>query len=189
MATCISRSPEDTAALGEAWGRAATAGCIIGLSGALGAGKTQLVKGLARGLGVGDRVHSPTFTLVNLYGGGRLPLIHLDLYRLETAAQIVAAGLEEFLRDPAGVVVIEWAERWFGCGVYAKPRSPDLQPFVAGATKGCEGLPGTPGAGAPLERRVACGPDPLWVPARWRRVEIETLSETERCIRYEDLGA
>ena len=86
---------------------------VIGLCGDLGAGKTQLVKGLARGLGIVERVHSPTFALVNIYNGGRLTLFHLDLYRLDTHEQILAAGLEEYLR-PAGVTVIEWAERWFG---------------------------------------------------------------------------
>ena len=109
----ISHSPEETAALGEAWGRAATSGLVIALSGDLGAGKTQLAKGIARGLGVTDRVHSPTFALVNEYRGGRLPLFHVDLYRLETSDQIIAAGLEEYFH-PTGVAVIEWAERWFG---------------------------------------------------------------------------
>jgi len=113
MATLISHSPAETEALGETWGRAARSGLVIGLSGELGAGKTQLVKGLARGLGITARVHSPTFTLVNEYGGGRLPLFHLDLYRLETPEQILAAGLEDYLQ-PDGVAVIEWAERWFG---------------------------------------------------------------------------
>ena len=109
MATFISHSPAATESLGEAWGRAAQSGLVIALSGDLGAGKTQLVRGLARGLGVTARVHSPTFTLVNEYGGGRLKLFHLDLYRLETAAQILSAGVEEFL-SPDGVAVIEWAE-------------------------------------------------------------------------------
>jgi tRNA threonylcarbamoyladenosine biosynthesis protein TsaE len=109
----ISHSPEETAALGEAWGRAATSGLVIALSGDLGAGKTQLAKGIARGLGIVERVHSPTFALVNEYRGGRLPLFHVDLYRLETIDQIIAAGLEEYFH-PAGVSVIEWAERWFG---------------------------------------------------------------------------
>lgn len=113
MATCISHNPEETFALGEAWGRAATTGLVIALTGDLGAGKTQLARGVASGLGVTDRVHSPTFTLVNHYGGGRLPLFHVDLYRLETPAQIIAAGLEEYFR-PRGVAVIEWAERWLG---------------------------------------------------------------------------
>ena len=110
MATFISHSPAETESLGETFGRAASHGLVIALSGELGAGKTQLVKGLARGLGVTARVHSPTFTLVNEYGGGRLKLFHLDLYRLESRAQIMSAGLEEFLQ-PDGVAVIEWAER------------------------------------------------------------------------------
>ena len=97
--------------LGESWGRDATSGLVIGLTGDLGAGKTQLAKGVALGLGFAGRVHSPTFTLVNQYEGGRLPLFHVDLYRLETAEQIIAAGLEEYFH-PAGVSVIEWPERW-----------------------------------------------------------------------------
>jgi tRNA threonylcarbamoyladenosine biosynthesis protein TsaE len=112
MGTCISHSPEETADLGEIWGRAAEAGLVIGLSGDLGAGKTQLVKGLARGLGISVRGVSPTFTLVNIYPGGRLTLFHLDLYRLDSPAQIAKAGLEEFLQ-PEGIAVVEWAERWF----------------------------------------------------------------------------
>ena len=110
MATNISHSPAETEALGEAWGRAAKRGLVIALSGDLGAGKTQLVKGFARGLGITTRVHSPTFTLVNVYPGGRLALFHLDLYRLETKEQILSAGVEDYLR-PDGVTVIEWAER------------------------------------------------------------------------------
>ena len=112
----ISHSPAETESLGERWGRAAQPGLVIGLSGDLGAGKTQFVKGLARGLGIPARVHSPTFTLVNEYGGGRLRLFHLDLYRLETRGQMVSAGLEEFLQ-PDGVTVIEWAERIADCGL------------------------------------------------------------------------
>lgn len=106
----ISHSPAETEALGEAFGRVAERGLLLALSGDLGAGKTQLVKGIARGLGATARVHSPTFTLVNEYGGGRLKLFHLDLYRLETPAQILSAGIEEYL-SPDGVAVIEWAER------------------------------------------------------------------------------
>jgi tRNA threonylcarbamoyladenosine biosynthesis protein TsaE len=110
MATFISHSPAETESLGERWGRAARRGLVIALSGDLGAGKTQLVKGIARGLGVTARAHSPTFTLVNEYGGGRLRLFHLDLYRLETREQIFSAGIGDFLQ-PDGVSVIEWAER------------------------------------------------------------------------------
>jgi tRNA threonylcarbamoyladenosine biosynthesis protein TsaE len=110
MATFTSHSPAETESLGEKFGRAAQSGFVLALSGDLGAGKTQFVKGLARGLEIPARVHSPTFTLVNEYGGGRLKLFHLDLYRLETPAQIFSAGVEEFLQ-PDGVTVIEWAER------------------------------------------------------------------------------
>jgi tRNA threonylcarbamoyladenosine biosynthesis protein TsaE len=111
MPTFTSNSPADTERLGETWGLKAQSGLVIALSGDLGAGKTQLVKGLARAVGVTSRVHSPTYTLVNVYTGGRLTLFHLDLYRLETPDQILSAGLDEYL-NPDGVSVIEWAERW-----------------------------------------------------------------------------
>jgi tRNA threonylcarbamoyladenosine biosynthesis protein TsaE len=103
-------------ALGERWGREAQRGWVIGLSGDLGAGKTQLVRGLARGLGSKARVHSPTFALINEYSDGRLRLFHLDLYRLENPGQVMAAGLDEFLVNPDGLTVAEWAERWLGGG-------------------------------------------------------------------------
>lgn len=127
MATFISHSPEETAALGERWGRDAAPGWVIGLSGDLGAGKTQFVKGLARGLGITARVHSPTFALVNEYAGGRLPLAHLDLYRLDTPEQILAAGLEEYLRRPNGVTVVEWCERWPELNPNSEIRNPKSQ--------------------------------------------------------------
>ena len=110
MPILISHSPAETEALGEQFGRAAQRGWVIALSGDLGAGKTQFVKGLARGLGISARIHSPTFTLVAEYMGGRLDLFHLDLYRLETAEEILSAGIEDFLQ-PDGVAVIEWAEK------------------------------------------------------------------------------
>jgi tRNA threonylcarbamoyladenosine biosynthesis protein TsaE len=157
MATRISHSPAETQALGEEWGRQAQRRLVIGLCGDLGAGKTQLVKGLARGLGITTRVHSPTFALVNVYPGGRLPLFHLDLYRLETPAQIVAAGLEEYL-DPAGVAVIEWAEK-------------------------LKRVPGAEGRAARIQDR-----GPVSSPGRWRWVRIETVSEMERRRTYEDPG-
>ena len=155
MATSISHSPADTAALGEKWGRAAQSGLVIGLSGDLGAGKTQFVKGLARGLGIVARVQSPTYVLVNIYDGGRLSLFHLDLYRLDTPEQVAAAGLEEYLQ-PAGVTVIEWAERWLDEGRMqnAECRMQNVE-------------------GSGQIRYL-------------RRVQIEVLSETERRITYED---
>jgi len=99
-------------ALGEAWGREVQAGWVLALTGDLGAGKTALVRGLARGLEVPGRVHSPTFVLLHTYEEGRLPLHHLDLYRLEGPEAVVAAGLEDYFYPQDSVTVIEWAERW-----------------------------------------------------------------------------
>ncbi len=110
----ISKSILETEALGESWGRAAKRGWVIGISGDLGAGKTYLVKGIARGLEISRKVHSPTFALINEYSDGRLPLFHLDLYRLESREEIIRAGLEEYFYQPKGVAVIEWMERWIG---------------------------------------------------------------------------
>jgi tRNA threonylcarbamoyladenosine biosynthesis protein TsaE len=112
MPSIISNSPEETLRLGEQWGREARAGSVIGLTGDLGAGKTQLVKGIARGLGIASRIQSPTFTLVHEYREGRLPLYHIDLYRLDTPEQVFAAGLEEYFFQTDGVTVVEWAERY-----------------------------------------------------------------------------
>jgi tRNA threonylcarbamoyladenosine biosynthesis protein TsaE len=174
MATCISHSAAETEALGEAWGRAAESGLVIGLSGDLGAGKTQLVKGLARGLGIVARVQSPTFALVNVYPGGRLSLFHLDLYRLDTPEQIAAAGLEEYLR-PAGVAVIEWAERLF-----------PVRSAECGVGSGESGEPRE--AAAPFLTTAARSPvlDPQFP---FRRVHLQVLNETQRRISYEDIGA
>ncbi|MCZ7640572.1 MAG: tRNA (adenosine(37)-N6)-threonylcarbamoyltransferase complex ATPase subunit type 1 TsaE [Verrucomicrobia bacterium] len=97
------------------------------MSGELGAGKTQLAKGLALGLGITTRVHSPTFAMVHEYGGGRLLLVHLDLYRLETPAALASAGLEDYLYAPPGVVVIEWFDRWETAGM-----RPPAGPLAAG---------------------------------------------------------
>ena len=112
MPVIVSNSPEETLRLGEQWGREAKPGWVIGLSGDLGAGKTQLVKGIARGLGIASRIQSPTFTLVHEYREGRLPLYHIDLYRLDTAEQVVGAGLEEYFDQTDGVTVVEWIERY-----------------------------------------------------------------------------
>ena len=85
-------------------------GDVLALSGDLGAGKTCLVKGIAAGLGIPHEVTSPTFTLIHEYGGGRYPLAHIDLYRLETPRAAVAIGIEDYLGG-SGITVIEWAER------------------------------------------------------------------------------
>lgn len=95
--------------MGEALGRVARVGDVLWLHGALGAGKTEMTKGVAVGLGSGDPVSSPSFALIHEYRGGRLPLFHADLYRLETTAAL-DLGLEDYLEDE-GVTVVEWGER------------------------------------------------------------------------------
>ena len=103
-----SESETDTRAIAASVAR--DAGAVLLLSGDLGAGKTAFVRGLAEGLGIStDDVTSPTFTLVHEYRGGRLPLIHVDLYRLDRA-DLDEIGLDEDLAS-RGVVAIEWAER------------------------------------------------------------------------------
>lgn len=113
MKSVITNSAEETAALGEAWACEVAPGWTIALSGDLGMGKTQLVKGLARGLGITARIASPTFALVNEHAGGTVPLFHIDLYRLDTREQIIGAGLDEYFGTSRGVTVVEWAERWW----------------------------------------------------------------------------
>jgi len=110
MALTILNNAEATQALGESWAAELTGGEVIALYGVLGAGKTQLVKGIARGLGYSGDVTSPTFTIVHEYRGGRLPLYHLDLYRLKSESDGIDIGLEEFLPSD-GVTVIEWPDR------------------------------------------------------------------------------
>jgi tRNA threonylcarbamoyladenosine biosynthesis protein TsaE len=105
-----SSSEAETRALAAALAGGLGAGTILLLSGDLGAGKTAYVRGLAEGLGLDpDVVTSPTFTLVHEYRGGRLPLVHVDLYRLD-AADLNELGLDEDLAA-AGVVAVEWPER------------------------------------------------------------------------------
>ncbi len=107
--TIVTKSAEETTALGERLARELKAGDIICLFGDLGSGKTTFVKGLAAGLQAGERqVVSPTFVLMNCYEG-RLPLFHFDLYRLEDTRQIAGIGYDEFLYGD-GVAVVEWAE-------------------------------------------------------------------------------
>ncbi|GAB4470651.1 MAG: tRNA (adenosine(37)-N6)-threonylcarbamoyltransferase complex ATPase subunit type 1 TsaE [Elainellaceae cyanobacterium] len=107
--------PDATATqrLGELLGRSLPAGSILLLEGDLGAGKTTLVQGIGQGLGVADPIVSPTFTLINEYSDGRVPLYHMDLYRLEPA-EAEALYLEQYWNGqelPLGIVAIEWADR------------------------------------------------------------------------------
>lgn len=111
MVTHISKSPDETFQLAFDFGAKAEPGLVIGLIGDLGAGKTHFVKGFAAGLGVTERIHSPTFTLVNEYRSGRVPCFHLDLYRLGTADQIIAAGLEEYFSPRNAITLVEWFDR------------------------------------------------------------------------------
>jgi tRNA threonylcarbamoyladenosine biosynthesis protein TsaE len=102
-------SPAETLALGERLGGLAAAGDLVCLWGDLGAGKTQLAKGIARGLGIDDTVNSPTFVLMSEYRG-RLPLFHVDLYRLADAADALAGGVVDE-RQVEGLTVVEWPDR------------------------------------------------------------------------------
>jgi tRNA threonylcarbamoyladenosine biosynthesis protein TsaE len=103
-------SETETAAVGRDLAQSLRAGDAVLLHGELGAGKTAFVRGLAEGLGVpADAVSSPTFTLIQEYRGGRLPLFHVDLYRLDDPREIDDLGLDEIARD--GVLAIEWAEK------------------------------------------------------------------------------
>ena len=107
------QGPKQTAACAQALGGVVRPGDLLGLRGDLGAGKTAFVQGLARGLAVPQelRVTSPTFTLVNEYRGGRIDLIHADLYRIENAAELDQLGLYEAC-DSGDVVAIEWCEKY-----------------------------------------------------------------------------
>ena len=108
--TTTTHSERETAALGRELGATLSAGDVVLLVGDLGAGKTAFVRGLAEGLGVDrDEVSSPTFTLMQEYRGGRLPLFHVDLYRLDDPREIEDLGLDEIAED--GVLAIEWAEK------------------------------------------------------------------------------
>ena len=119
--TRLCHSVAETEAFGASLACLAPKGQVIGLSGDLGAGKTALVRGFARGFGCTSRAHSPTFALLNEYEGGRFRLFHLDLYRLGSPAEIQSAGLEEYLVHPEGVSVVEWMERWTGPDVGTPP--------------------------------------------------------------------
>ena len=107
--TYLTNGPEETEALGERLARRLEAGAVVAYTGDLGAGKTAFTRGLARGLGIGERVPSPTFTIVNEYEGGRLPLFHFDMYRLGSSDELFDIGWEDYLAR-GGVCAVEWSE-------------------------------------------------------------------------------
>ena len=100
---------EDTFALGEKIGKSAGAGQVYSLVGDLGAGKTVFTQGMAAGLGIGEPVNSPTFTILQIYEGGRLPFYHFDVYRIGDAEEMEEIGYEDFFYGE-GVCLVEWAD-------------------------------------------------------------------------------
>ena len=105
----ITDSPEETEALGAALAQYLTPGTVIAYRGDLGAGKTAFTRGLARGLHCQELVTSPTYTIVNEYLGGRLPLFHFDMYRLTSSEDLFDIGWDDYL-DRGGVCAVEWSE-------------------------------------------------------------------------------
>jgi tRNA threonylcarbamoyladenosine biosynthesis protein TsaE len=119
MALFISRSAEETIAAGRKYGCDARKGDVFALTGDLGAGKTQFVKGFVAGMESKAEVTSPTFVLVHEYSGGRLPVYHFDFYRLENRDAVLRLGFDDYVFSE-GVSLIEWADRY-----------PDLMPKEA----------------------------------------------------------
>ena len=105
----ITNSPEQTEAVGAALGNILKPGTILAYRGDLGAGKTAFTRGLARGLGCGDMVTSPTYTIVNEYLSGRMPLFHFDMYRLSSSDDLFDIGWEDYL-ERGGICAVEWSE-------------------------------------------------------------------------------
>ena len=105
----ITNSPQETEALGQKLGQTLPAGTVIAYRGDLGAGKTAFTRGLARGLGIQDPVTSPTYTIVNEYLGGRVPLFHFDMYRLHSADDLFDIGWDDYL-ERLGICAVEWSE-------------------------------------------------------------------------------
>jgi len=102
-------SPEETESIGEQLASRLPPGTVIAFLGDLGAGKTAFTRGLARGLGAADRVTSPTYTIVNEYLGGKMPLFHFDMYRLGSSDELFDIGWEDYL-ERGGICAVEWSE-------------------------------------------------------------------------------
>lgn len=109
--TFVTSTTDETIDLGERLGRLLQAGDVLVLTGDLGAGKTQLTKGIARGMGISDDVTSPTFNILMVYEGGAMPLYHFDLYRLDDPDQLEDIGFYDALEGD-GPCVIEWGEQF-----------------------------------------------------------------------------
>ena len=107
--TFLTNSPAETEAIGSALGKILMPGTVLAYRGDLGAGKTAFTRGLARGLGCTDIVTSPTYTIVNEYLGGRLPLFHFDMYRLRSSDDLFDIGWDDYL-DRGGICAVEWSE-------------------------------------------------------------------------------
>ena len=105
----ITNSPAETEAIGAALGKILNPGTVIAYRGDLGAGKTAFTRGLAKGLGCAEMVTSPTYTIVNEYLGGRIPLFHFDMYRLRSSDELFDIGWDDYL-DRGGVCAVEWSE-------------------------------------------------------------------------------
>ena len=109
----LTNSPEETEKVGAALGRILTPGTILAYRGDLGAGKTAFTRGLAKGLGCDEIVTSPTYTIVNEYLSGRMPLFHFDMYRLGSSDDLWDIGWEDYL-ERGGVCAVEWSENVWG---------------------------------------------------------------------------
>ena len=107
--TFETNSPAETEAIGAALGKIINPGTVIAYRGDLGAGKTAFTRGLAKGMGCTEIVTSPTYTIVNEYLGGRLPLFHFDMYRLRSSDDLFDIGWEDYL-DRGGICAVEWSE-------------------------------------------------------------------------------
>ena len=105
----LTNSPVETEKVGEALAKQLTPGTVIAYRGDLGAGKTAFTRGLARGLGAAEQVTSPTYTIVNEYLSGQMPLFHFDMYRLSCADELFDIGWDDYL-DRGGVCAVEWSE-------------------------------------------------------------------------------
>lgn len=110
VSTFVSNSPGETIELGQTLGGKTDSGALICLYGELGSGKTTLVKGIAKGLGITEKITSPSYLLMKKYGG-KTPLFHIDLFRIDSPDEAIEVGIDDHLIDPEGVVAVEWAER------------------------------------------------------------------------------